>query len=248
MNSSPAIWILEDDRSLCDLLCRLFEPFGWQTRVFHRPRSLEEGLSESSPSLLLLDEMLPERRGVDLLAGLRLQGHHFPVLMLSALRSAEDRIAGLEAGADDYLGKPFEFRELQLRIERLLASRAGAATAQVPPAAMDRFRIAGLLFDVAQAQITTPEGLVTRLSRGDAALLQALCRRPGEVVGRQTLARISGSLVDVSQSRSIDVRLSRLRRLLNGLLRQGEDVIEAKRGQGYRIQVPVQVVRDSGGG
>jgi len=243
VDSSAAIWILEDDEVLCGLLCRLFQPLGWQTRVFHGPRAFEQELVAQTPSLLLLDEMLPERRGGDLLAGLRLQGHNFPVLMLSALRSAEDRIAGLEAGADDYLGKPFEFRELQLRIERLLASRSGGGSGQVPPPARDRFRIAGILFDVAQAQITTPDRQVVRLSRGDAALLQALCRRPGEVVGRQTLARISGSLVDVSQSRSIDVRLSRLRRLLNDLLPDEEDVIEAKRGQGYRIQIPVNVVK-----
>lgn len=239
VNSSPAIWILEDDDALCSLLCRCFQPLGWQTTVFHRPRMFEQELACQAPSLLLLDEMLPERRGVDLLAGLRLQGHTFPVLMLSALRSAEDRIAGLEAGADDYLGKPFEFRELQLRIERLLDFRSGGSASQVPPQSLDRFWIAGLLFDVAQAQITTPDRRVNRLSRGDAALLQALCRRPGEVVGRQTLARISGSLVDVSQSRSIDVRLSRLRRLLNDLLPAEQEVIEAKRGQGYRIRVPV---------
>jgi DNA-binding response OmpR family regulator len=239
VESSPSIWILEDDEALCGLLRSRFDALGWSTTTFHRPRSFEEELASGTPSLLLLDEMLPERRGVDLLSGLRLQGHRFPVVMLSALQSPEDRIAGLEAGADDYLGKPFSVRELQLRIERLLATETGAPEARVPPPAHECFRIGAIHFDGMRAQLTTADGTVNRISRGDAALLQALVRRPGEVVGRQTLARISGSLVDVSQSRSIDVRLSRLRRLLEDLLQQ-RDAIEAIRGQGYRLQAPVE--------
>ena len=187
--------------------------------------------------------MLPDRRGVEILSGLRLQGYRFPVLMLSALQSPEDRIAGLEAGADDYLGKPFSFRELQLRIERLLAITTGLFEDRVPPPAHDCFRIGSIHFDGQLAQLTAADGAVIRISRGDAALLQALVRRPGEVVGRQTLARISGSLVDVSQSRSIDVRLGRLRRLLRELLPGGEDVIEAYRGQGYRLMAEVQLAK-----
>jgi DNA-binding response OmpR family regulator len=237
--SSPLIWLLEDDEALCGLLRSRFDALGWTTTAFHRPRSFEDELASGSPSLLVLDEMLPERRGVDLLSGLRLQGHRFPVLMLSALQSPEDRIAGLEAGADDYLGKPFSFRELQLRMERLLAIGTGSIETRVPPPAHECFRIGTIHFDGLRSQITAADGTVTRISRGDAALLQALLRRPGEVVGRQTLARISGSLVDVSQSRSIDVRLSRLRRLLEDLLQQG-DAIEAIRGQGYCLQAPVE--------
>ena len=239
MSASPAIWILEDDETLCALLTSRFDGLGWRTTTFHRPRVFEEQLACGAPSLLVLDEMLPERRGVELLSGLRLQGHRFPVLMLSALHSPEDRIAGLEAGADDYLGKPFSFRELQLRIERLLTSETGGHPAKVPPPAQECFRIGTIHFDALRAQITAADGTMSRISRGDAALLQALVRRPGEVVGRQTLARISGSLVDVSQSRSIDVRLGRLRRLLEDFLQRG-DAIEAIRGQGYRLQAPVE--------
>jgi DNA-binding response OmpR family regulator len=239
MSASPAIWVLEDDETLCALLTSRFDGLGWRTTTFIRPRVFEEQLACGAPSLLVLDEMLPERRGVDLLSGLRLQGHRFPVLMLSALHSPEDRIAGLEAGADDYLGKPFSFRELQLRIERLLTSETGGHPAKVPPPAQECFRIGTIHFDALRAQITAADGTMSRISRGDAALLQALVRRPGEVVGRQTLARISGSLVDVSQSRSIDVRLGRLRRLLEDFLQRG-DAIEAIRGQGYRLQAPVE--------
>lgn len=242
VNPSSTIWILEDDQVLCSLLSDRFAALGWSSRSFHRPRSLEQALAQDTPSLLVLDEMLPDRRGGDLLAGLRQQGHSFPVVMLSALRSARDRIAGLEAGADDYLGKPFEFRELQLRIERLLAAvQVGhAAQTQTPPPTNECFQIGSLFFDGPRNEIEAADGSITRISRGDAAMLQALCRRPKEVVGRQTLARMSGSLVNVTQSRSIDVRLGRLRRVLRDLLPGGEDPIEAYRGQGYRLLLEVE--------
>jgi two-component system phosphate regulon response regulator OmpR len=240
VDSPSSIWILEDDQVLCSLLSERFDALGWRSRAFHRPRSLEQALGEESPSLLVLDEMLPERRGGDLLAGLRQQGHLFPVVMLSAMRTARDRIAGLEAGADDYLGKPFEFRELQLRIERLLGVSQAGNAAQIPPPAQECFQLGSLFFDVPHNEIESADGTITRISRGDAAMLQALCRRPREVIGRQTLARMSGSLVNVSQSRSIDVRLGRLRRLLKELLPEEQDLIEAYRGQGYRLMLDAQ--------
>ena len=235
--SGTTIWILEDDAALCALLSQRFEGLGLSLRVFPEPRGLDRALERDRPDLLVLDGMLPGRSGTEVLAGLRQQGHRFPVLMLSALRSAGDRIAGLEAGADDYMGKPFEFRELQLRIERLLSFSTGQLA--FPPPHHDTFLIGSLRFEAALAELRTPDGSVSRISRGDAALLQALCRRPGEVVGRQSLARVSGSLVDPSLSRSIDVRLGRLRRLLCTLLPEAGEVIETRRGEGYRLLLPV---------
>lgn len=233
----PLLWILDDDEHLCALLEERLAALGWELLCFHQARALEEALQTSLPDLLVLDEMLPGRSGADVLAGLRLRGCTLPVLMLSALHSAQDRIAGLEAGADDYLGKPFELRELQLRVQRLLDQQSRLGGAATPDASS--FRLASLLFDVSGAALRCDSGALSRLSRGDAALLLALCRRPGEVVGRQLLARTSGSLVDPSQSRSIDVRMGRLRRLLQSLLPGHGEVIESCRGAGYRLLVAV---------
>ncbi|MFM7268423.1 MAG: response regulator transcription factor [Cyanobium sp.] len=234
---APMLWILDDDERLCALLDERLAALGWDLACFVEARAFEEALQISQPDLLVLDEMLPGRSGADVLAGLRLRGCSFPVLMLSALRSAQDRIAGLEAGADDYLGKPFELRELQLRIQRLLDQQSRMRAVLPPPAGS--FRLASLLFDVDGAELRCDSGALSRLSRGDAALLLALCRRPGAVVGRQLLARTSGSLVDPSQSRSIDVRMGRLRRLLQSLLPAQGEVIESCRGAGYRLLVAV---------
>jgi two-component system phosphate regulon response regulator OmpR len=233
------IWILDDDERLCAMLSQRIAAVGWCPSSFIEPRQLDEALDQGDPDLLILDEMLPGRSGCEVMAGLRQRGHRFPVLMLSALRSPADRIAGLEAGADDYLGKPFEFRELQLRIIKLLDLRAGLQGS--PSRQTVGFRLGPITFQPALAELQTADGVIHRISRGDASLLQALCLRQGEVVGRQFLARASGSLVDARQSRSIDVRMSRLRRLLESLLPPAEngELIEACRGLGYRLCLPV---------
>lgn len=242
VNRGHEIWILDDDERLCSMLSQRIADLSWRPRCFFEPRGLDAALQQGQPDLLVLDEMLPGRSGADLLAGLRQRGHSFPVLMLSALRSSSDRIAGLEAGADDYLGKPFEFRELQLRILKLLDLQSRLRS--LPNPITSGFRLGSIEFHPARAELRSPGGSVTRISRGDASLLQALCQRPGEVIGRQILARSSGSLVDARQSRSIDVRMSRLRRLLEVLLPEEGDVIESCRGIGYRLRVPVTTLAE----
>lgn len=227
------IWILDDDAELGSLLLEQFGQRGWQARHLQHPRELEQALDEAVPDLLVLDELLPCQRGTDVLLRLR-QGHpQLPVLMLSALGAPRDRIAGLEAGANDYLGKPFLFRELQLRVEQLL--RVG----QPLPPADQVWQLGELRLNPLHLWLGRADGLGQELSRGEVALLQLLCSRAGEVVSRQELGQASGSLVDVQQSRSIDVRLSRLRRLLLEL-QPGEQMIDTVGGQGYRLTAPVR--------
>ena len=238
------IWILDDDVELGGLLLEQFGQRGWTARHLNHPRELEKALNETVPDLLVLDELLPAQRGTDVLARLRLNHPHLPVLMLSALGAPRDRVAGLEAGANDYLGKPFLFRELQLRVEQLLRP---AQANQLPPQA---WQLGDLQLDPQRLWLGSKRtGAGQELSRGDVALLQLLCSRAGEVVSRQELGQASGSLVDVEQSRSIDVRLSRLRRLLEELQPNGT-MIETVRGQGYRLVAQVQRLplgRDTGG-
>jgi two-component system phosphate regulon response regulator OmpR len=240
------LWILEDDIELCRLLVERCTRRGWRLEAFHQPRAMERALLECTPDLLLLDQMLPLKSGLDVLGGLRRQGHRFPILMLSALNAANDRIAGLELGADDYLGKPFVFRELQLRIERLLRvqplpapgcdSSGNVDPSQVSdsPFEANNFWIGALLFSPREFWLRPPDGDLIRLTRGDTALLVALCREPDSVLSRESLARACGSLVDVSQSRTIDVRMSRLRRTLQDLQPQ-TTLLESCRGMGYRL-------------
>jgi DNA-binding response OmpR family regulator len=126
------LWILEDDIGLCGLIAEQCQRQHWQLQAFHHPRSLDAALAERSPDLLLLDQMLPEKCGTDILASLRNRNHQFPVLMISAMGAPSDRVLGLESGADDYISKPFLFRELQLRIQNLI-DRQPQVTPLPPP-------------------------------------------------------------------------------------------------------------------
>jgi DNA-binding response OmpR family regulator len=234
------IWILDDDADLGSLLLEQFAQRGWQARHLLHPRELDQALAEAVPDLLVLDELLPGQRGTDVLLRLRQCHPQLPVLMLSALGAPRDRIAGLEAGANDYLGKPFLFRELQLRVQQLL--RAG----KTPLPSDHDWQLGELRLDPQKLWLGRSDGRGQELSRGEVALLQLLCNRAGEVVSRQELGQASGSLVDAQQSRSIDVRLSRLRRLLLELQPE-EQMIETVRGQGYRLTAPVRRLPTSGG-
>lgn len=244
-----SIWILDDDADLGSLLLDQFGQRGWQARHLQHPRELEQALADTVPDLLVLDELLPGQRGTDVLSGLRQAHPQLPVLMLSALGAPRDRIAGLEAGANDYLGKPFLFRELQLRVEQLLRTAALATAPAAPPVVTvpdQAWQLGELRLDPERLWLGRADGVGQDLSRGDVALLQVLCSRAGEVVSRQELGQASGSLVDAQQSRSIDVRLSRLRRLLLEL-QPGELMIETVRGQGYRLTAEVRRLTDGGG-
>lgn len=231
------LWILEDDERLCELLAGFCAELDWKLGAFTTPRRLEQELESGTPDVLLLDQMLPGKSGTDVLAGLRNQGHGFPVLMLSALGAPSDRIAGLEAGADDYMAKPFLFRELQLRVQALLR-RSDAPAALTTPVTGAAYQLGAVRFDPVRRQLVGRSGSPVPISRGDTALLLALCRRQGEPVSREVLARSSGSLVDPGRSRTIDMRLSRLRRQLLAL-GDGQELVQSLRGQGYRLQVPV---------
>ena len=247
-NDSPIIWMLDDDYEMCSLLAQQSQRVGWTFQVFHHPSLLLEALEEQEPHLLVLDQLLPDKHGLDVLRRLREQHTNLPVLILSALAAPSDRVSGLEAGADDYLAKPFQFRELQLRCEHLLRYNRAlreAATSQEtdspsPPLLQaGSFQLGPLRLEVGERQVlVTPDGTSHRLGRGDAALLMAFCRHPRVVLSRTQLLQATGSLVSPGHTRTIDVRLSRLRRLLRNLT--GEELILPERGQGYKLIAAVR--------
>jgi two-component system response regulator RegX3 len=127
------VWVVEDDVEQLVLLARRLRGCGWTVRGFAEGEALEQALRDELPHVLILDRLLPHQSGTHLLQRLRQKGYRFPVLMLSALGSADERITGLETGADDYMAKPFLWRELQLRLERLLADRRELRPLQARP-------------------------------------------------------------------------------------------------------------------
>ena len=257
LNTSPphsdqtrTIWILDDDAELCSLLCERFRGCGWAGQPFYEPSAMLSEIRNQQPDLLLIDQMLPEKKGSDVIQSIREDGYQLPILMLSALGAPKERVTGLESGADDYLAKPFLFRELQLRIEKLMQQRSSSTTQPTPSlAGADHispilpdgsWRMGVSILDAKNLSLAGPLGSVP-LSRGDVALLGLLCRFPQQILSRSQLASASGSLIDLSHSRSIDVRMSRLRRAFK--CASGEEMaIESVRGQGYRLTLEVQEV------
>ena len=156
--------------------------------------------------------------------------------MLSALGAPDDRIHGLEVGADDYLSKPFTTKELVLRIERLLG-HAGPRWAGLDPS-QNCFQIAEVLFNPSDLSLSCGDELLS-LSRGEAVVLSKFCQSPSLILSRQQLARGSGSIVDVGSSRSLDMRVSKLRRHLSSLWPGFGDQLESVRGRGYRLMAEI---------
>jgi two-component system phosphate regulon response regulator OmpR len=181
-----------------------------------------------NPDLMVLDVMMPGESGLDLTQSLRREvGHTLPILLLTARGAPEDRIAGFEAGADDYLGKPFEPRELVLRIRALLRRAPPAVEAPVGPV-----RIGDAEFDVERGELRDAAGPV-RLTGGEAALLTALARKCNEVLSREEIAEALG--MDDSGERAIDVQVVRLRRKIEADPREPR-FLHTVRGRGYILK------------
>jgi two-component system, OmpR family, phosphate regulon response regulator OmpR len=231
MTDDTHILVVEDDVRLRDRLARFLTNEGFRVTSAHDAAEARARMRGISPDLLVLDVMMPGESGLDLTRSLREeQGNDPPVLMLTARGAPEDRIAGFEAGADDYLPKPFEPRELVLRIRALLR-RAPAPPAAVPDAPAP-IRLGAARFDLGRGELIGPGGTI-RLTGGEAALLTALASRPGEILSREDIAASLGT--DDAGERAIDVQVTRLRRKIEADPREPR-FLHTVRGRGYVLK------------
>ncbi|MBW4093747.1 MAG: response regulator transcription factor [Proteobacteria bacterium] len=229
MAEDAHILVVDDDARLRALLSRYLGEHGFRVTTAANAAEARARLRSLSPDLLVLDVMMPGETGLDLTTALRAeQAGELPVLLLTARGAPEDRIAGFEAGADDYLGKPFEPLELVLRIKALL--RRAAPPALVPNAAP--VALGALVFDCARGELRGPAGPV-RLTGGEAALLAAFARQPNDVLSRETIAAALGT--DEAGERAIDVQVTRLRRKIEPDPREPR-FLHTVRGRGYVLK------------
>lgn len=184
----------------------------------------EEAAARNAYDAIVLDLMLPDRDGLDVCRNLRRRGITTPILMLTALSDTESKITGLDAGADDYLTKPFEFEELVARVRSLL--RRGQATEAVV------LKYEDLEFDLTKRRITRA-GKAIRLSGKETALLEYLMRNPDRVVARQTLVEKIWDMSYQPASNAIDVHISSLRKKIDRDFDQA--FIHTVVGAGYRF-------------
>jgi len=221
------ILVVDDDARLRALLTRYLAEQGFRVTTAGHAAEAREQMRSMQPDLLVLDVMMPGETGLSLTESLRAERAGLPILLLTARGSPEDRIAGFEAGADDYLGKPFDPYELVLRLRAMLRRVAPAAAEPIGPVPLGALR-----FDVERAALSGPGGGV-HLTGGEAALLQALARRPGEVLSREWIVETLG--MDEAGERAIDVHVTRLRRKIEADPREPR-FLHTVRGRGYVLK------------
>lgn len=215
------VLIVEDDPILADGLAVGLKIHGISAEVVGSCGDGRHALAAGSFDAIVLDVMLPDGSGLDLLANLRAGGERRPVLLLTALDETRDRIAGLDRGADDYLGKPFDLDELAARLRAIARRGEGRAAATIPAA--------GLVLDPAIHTVSR-DGKSLDITRREFAILRALAERPGTIRSRAELEeRLYGWQEDV-ESNAIEVHVHNLRQKL------GRELIETVRGVGYRLR------------
>jgi two-component system, OmpR family, response regulator CpxR len=232
--------LIDDDRELCELLQDYLGAEGFVVEAAH---SAAAGLARAlsgEPSLVILDVMLPGQSGFEVLRQLR-QESRVPVLMLTARGDDVDRIVGLEMGADDYLAKPFNPRELVARI-RAIQRRSEPRTE--PLDAPEPLALDDLQLD-AGARSLTRSGVAVELTAVEFSLAELLLRHAGQVVSREELVRSVLGRRLTPYDRSIDVHMSSLRKKL-GPGPAGKERIKTLRGLGYQMVLTAGGQRDEG--
>jgi len=222
------ILIVEDDESIARLIDIHLQRVGYQTTMCDDGLDAQDLLQEKDFDVVVLDRMLPGKRGLDLLRWLRgvEKTATLPVLMVTALTMTEERVRGLNEGADDYLGKPFEPEELVARVAALLRRSKSVAT--------ETFDTSTIQLDDESLEVKI-DGQPLRLRRLEFKLLQVLMEKPGRVFARDTLLDMVWGRDSFVEERTVDATIKRLRKDL-AAFGQGE-CIQTIRGMGYRFQV-----------
>jgi two-component system OmpR family response regulator len=237
--------IVDDDPALRELVGDHLTRYGLQARLADSAAAMRRELARGGIDIVLLDLMLPDGDGIELCRDLRMHSK-LPVIMLTAQGDPISRVLGLEIGADDYVAKPFEPRELLARIHALirrstgtLAATAGepasdAAARFAPPGAPASSGFGGWEIDWRKRMLISPEGVGLSLSNVEYRLLAAFAEHPGEVLSRGRLVEMTRSAASENNERSIDLAVSRLRAKLRESL-ENPQFIRTVRGRGYQF-------------
>uniref|UniRef100_Q07JG9 Regulatory protein VirG n=1 Tax=Rhodopseudomonas palustris (strain BisA53) TaxID=316055 RepID=Q07JG9_RHOP5 len=230
---TPQILVVDDDPEIRKLLARYVEGQAFRVLLAASCAELRERLATEQIDLVVLDVMLPDGSGLDACRDLRAKRNTIPIILLTALKEDVDRILGLEMGADDYLAKPFNPRELVARIRAVLRRRSEI------PGASRTYRFEGFVADPQVRSVVDAAGNAIDLTGAEFDLLQVFLDRPGRVLSRDQLLDFTRGRADTFD-RSIDVLISRVRRKLDpsGATR----LLKTVRNGGYQFVVKVDAV------
>lgn len=221
---------MDDDLEVLALLKKFFLQHGYSVAVATDGTSLWAAMALQPPDLIILDLMLPGENGLMLCQRLR-QQYPTPVIMLTAMGELSDRVVGLEMGADDYLSKPFDARELLARVRAVLrrAGQGQPSAGQVPRPLM---KFAGWQLDLTRRELRSPDQVMIPLSAGEFDLLLVFVEHPQRILTRELLLDLARGAGHDAFDRSIDVQVSRLRRKLE-FDSKGVEMIRTVRNVGY---------------
>ncbi|KYK43083.1 DNA-binding response regulator [Bradyrhizobium liaoningense] len=209
---TPQILVVDDDPEIRRLLARYVEGQSFRVVLAASCSEMRERLATDKIDLVVLDVMLPDGSGLDACRDLRAKRNTTPVILLTALKEDVDRIVGLEMGADDYLGKPFNPRELVARIRAVLRRRSER---NLRSQEARKYRFDGLTADPQLRSVIDAQGNALELTGAEFDLLQVFLDRPGRVLSRDQLLDLTRGREGEAFDRSIDVLVSRLRRKLD---------------------------------
>lgn len=219
------ILVIDDDNRICELVSRYLQENNFVVMSAQNTKQARKVMHSFQFDALVVDVMMPEETGLEFTKDIKKQ-YDTPVLLLTALGDVDDRIHGFEMGADDYLPKPFEPKELVMRLNAILR-RTHKVIVDIPS-----FKIGNWTFNAEQAELDNGQDVV-RLTSVETTLLKALAGQAGQVVSREELAKISG--IDAGE-RTIDVQVTRLRKKIE------EDTkaprfLQTVRGKGYLLRI-----------
>ncbi len=229
---SAHILVVDDDREIRDLLARFLKKYNYRVSVAANGKEMARILSRWSIDLVVLDIMMPGEDGLSLCRTLRAKSR-VAIIMLTMMNEETDRIVGLEMGADDYLTKPFNARELMARIKAVLRRTKNMPTGEENPRG-DVLCFAGYRLDIGRRQLFSPDGLLIDLSSGEFDLLTALAEHAQQLLTRDQLLDITSGRTEAPFDRSIDMQISRLRRKIETGV-SGQELIKTVRGAGYML-------------
>jgi two-component system, OmpR family, phosphate regulon response regulator OmpR len=223
--------IVDDDARIRDLLRRFLSQEGFDVLMAEDGRALSRIMQRESLDLLVLDLMLPGEDGMSICKRLRAEGQRVPIIMLTAKGEDVDRIAGLDLGADDYLVKPFNPRELLARIHAVLRRRPTLEAPGAPSNEQEVIAFGDFVFDLG-ARSLKKAGKDIALTTGEFAMLKVLARHPRQALSREKLAQLARGREFEPFDRSLDVQVSRLRKMIEADPAQPK-IIQTVWGVGY---------------
>lgn len=240
MKNGPHILVVDDDREIRDLLAHFLRKHGYRIETAGDGSAMFRAIDAGRFDLIVLDLMLPGEDGLSLCRRVRATSN-LPIVMLTAVGEDTDRIVGLELGADDYLGKPFNPRELLARIRAVL--RRATDSRHLSEGSLSKcFEFQGWNLDATRRCLQAPDGAPVDLTAGEFALLLALLEHPGRVLTRDQLLDLTRGREAGPFDRSVDIQVSRLRRKIEADPKR-PDLIKTVRSGGYVFSGSVREMR-----